>query len=348
MSSARTHAAASGVAGLVLAAGKGTRMRSALPKVLHEVAGRPRLEWTLRCLDDAGIDKICLVLSEDRGGFAPFLAKWPDLNVAVQRNRQGTGDAVAAAAWSLAGVQPPPFAAGYAAQGQPLECSYLLIMAGDVPAVQAASLRDFVAAAKASAVPMAVLGMQMADPTGYGRMRISSDVLQDITEEKDADVATRSIDICNTGIYLVDKQLLFALLPGLKPQNAQGEYYLTDCVKLARSQGHRVLAHVASESGQFAGINDRAQLAAVEAMMIRRKRQELLAAGVGLQLPETIYVEPGVEVGNDTLVAAGCHLSGVTRIGRGCVIGAGSILKNIVVPSGEHVPPHTVRIQAEA
>ena len=348
MNRARVDAAVGSVAGLVLAAGKGTRMRSSVPKVLHTVAGRPMLEWTLRCLDQVGVSNICLVLSEDRNGFAPFLARWPGLSIAVQRNRQGTGDAVAAAAWSFAGVQPPGFAAGYALQGQPIECSYVLIMAGDVPAVEATAIGAFIAATQASAAPMAVLGMHQADPTGYGRMRTNGEELLDITEEKDADTATRRLSLCNTGILLVDKGLLFGVLPALKPHNAQGEYYLTDCVQLARAQGRRVLAHVQADSEQFAGINDRTQLAAVEALMIRRKRLALMVSGVALQLPESIYVEPTVEIGADTLVAAGCHLSGATRVGEHCFIGAGSVLKNIVIRSGEHVPPHTVRIQAEA
>ena len=186
--------------------------------------------------------------------------------------------------------------------------------------------------------------MRLPHPHGYGRMVTDGGQLTAIVEEKDADAATRSITLCNTGIMLARVDALFAALCRLTPNNAQKEYYLTDSVGHARALGYSVYAHESSDWQEFSGINDRIQLAAVESWLMSRKRRELMAEGVTVHLPESVYVEDTVEVGADTLIESGCHLSGNTRIGSNCVIGAGSVLRNVTIAKGERVPPLSVRI----
>ena len=333
-----------GVAGLVLAAGKGTRMKSSLPKVLHPVAGRPMLDWTLTTLARIGTKSVGVVVSDDQPNLLSFLNQRKELCVAVQRNRQGTGDAVAAATTLFAGVKPPPYAAGHKVQGSPITCDYILIMAGDVPAVQSESLLDFVRDAREHSADLAVLGMRVPKPRGYGRMVTRGSELLAIVEEKDADAATRSIDLCNTGIIFARVDVVFAALQLLTPNNAQNEYYLTDCVQHARTLGFRVCAHEAADWQEFGGVNDRAQLADAESWLMARKRRELMLSGVTLRLSDSIYIEEDVVIGADSIIESGCHLSGRTKVGSGCVIGAGSVLKNTVVASGERVPPLSVLI----
>ncbi len=330
-------------AAIILAAGKGTRMYSALPKVLHPVAGKTMVEWVLGVLGAAGVDKCCLVLGEDRTGFEGFLAAHPEVNVAVQQNRLGTGDAVAAAAWSFAGVKPAPFAAGRAVSGAPIDCEMALVATADTPAISAEEIRGFLAAVRASGAPLGVLGMRVTEPKGYGRMVSRGTELLAIVEERDADAETKLIDVCNTGYIFVEKDLLFSLMHSLKPDNVQKEYYLTDVVRYARERGLKPFIHVAREARDFAGINDRAQLADVECWIIRRKIRELMAKGVTFHLPETVYVEGDVEIGADAVVGSGCRLLGKTRIGAGAVIGHGSVLDKVTIQAQERVPPLSVR-----
>lgn len=311
-------------------------------------------------LNEVGIEKNCVVLSEDRTGFEDFFERNPGLSIAIQKNRQGTGDAVAATAWSFAGVKPAAFAAGEAFRGTPIDASHVLIMAGDVPAVRAATLRAFIDDVRAKGAAVGVLGMRVPDPKGYGRLVLKGAELQGIVEEKDADAETKKINVCNTGIFFVETRVLFELVAQLTPNNAQKEYYLTDIVGHARAQGKGAVAYVSDDWRDFAGINDRAQLADVERWLITRRTQELMASGVTLHQPESQYIEPEVEIGPDTDVAPGCRLFGATRIGRNCRIGAGVTLRDttvgdraeigdgavvgrVTVGSGEFLPPLSAR-----
>lgn len=331
-------------AAVILAAGKGTRMYSALPKVLHPVAGKPMVRWVLDAMKSAGVDNVCLVLSEERQGFEEFLTAEKNLTVAVQKNRLGTGDAVAAAAYSFAGVKPAPYAAGQALSGPAIDCEYVLIGTADTPAITYNEIRTFLEAVRASGQGLGVLGMRVPDPKGYGRLVSKGQELLAIVEEKDADAETKKIDVCNTGFIAAEKTLLFDLLHQLKPDNAQREYYLTDCVKYARERGLKPFVHVAGDHRDFAGINDRAQLAEVEHWLIKRKQKELMAKGVSIHLPDTVYVEGTVDAEADADIGSGCRLIGRTLIGAGARIGAGSVLQDTVIAPGERVPPLSVRI----
>lgn len=318
-------------------------MYSAIPKVLHPVAGRPMVRWVFEALKGAGIDSLCLVLSEERQGFEEFLSQERRLTVAVQRNRLGTGDAVAATAWSFQGVTPASYAAGGHLSGERIQADFVLVATADTPAITSAELKTFLEALKKSGQGLGVLGMRVPEPKGYGRMVAEGSELIAIVEEKDADAETKRIDVCNTGYIACETALLFGLLHELKPDNAQKEYYLTDVVRYARARGLKPLMHVAKEYRDFAGVNDRAQLADVEHWLIKRKARELMAKGVSIHLPDTVYIEGTVEADADADIGSGCRLIGRTKIGGGAKIGAGSVIQDTVIQPGESVPPLSVR-----
>jgi bifunctional UDP-N-acetylglucosamine pyrophosphorylase/glucosamine-1-phosphate N-acetyltransferase len=348
------------VSGLILAAGRGTRMRSNLPKVQHALAGRPMLVWVLEAMKAAGAWPGCVVLSEEQDGLGSVLGSYPDLRIAVQKNRLGTGDAVAAAAGAFAGTSPAPFAAGYLRAGSPLASRYILIAAGDVPGVNPSTLRAFVDEVRTRGAAVGVLGMTPPDPTGYGRLVHDGGQLVRIVEDRDADARTRAITLCNTGLIAAETAALFSLLHELSPAKSQREYYLTDVVRHAADRRLKTVAVAGADWREFAGVNDRAQLAEVESWLIQRRLRALMLSGVTVRQPETVYIEADVDVAPDATLYPGCRLCGAARIGPGATIGpgaviaggavgagacvgAGSVLTASTISAGEQVPPLTVR-----
>ncbi len=289
------------------------------------------LGWVQATLSAAGIGPLCVVLSDERDGFAEFLAAHPDMRIAVQKNRQGTGDAVAAAAWSFDGVRPAPFAAGEAWRGEPIRSSHVLICAGDAPAVTAAGIRAFVSEMLSAGARLGVLGMQVPQPFGYGRLVTAGDNLVRIVEEKDADAATRALNFCSTGVVFGETELIFSLLETLEPNNSQREYYLTDIFTAARARGviPRVAAAAAWED--FAGVNDRLQLAQLEDYLVQRQLRALMAVGVTCHQPATIFCSADVTAEPDVEVGPGCRLLGRTHLASGCRLGAGVVIENGVI-----------------
>lgn len=325
------------IAAVVLAAGKGTRMRSSVPKVLHPVAGRPMLDWVLGALEAAGVAKACLVLGPDHTAFSEILADRPELVVAIQHGQAGTGDGVASAAVAFAKVAMPQYARGELVRGNPLTTSHVLVCASDTPAIRSETLATFVAAAMNADAGLAVLAMDVPSPFGYGRIVTGDAGRVTIVEERDASAEIRRITICNTGVILARTDLLFSLLGELKPENAQKEYYLTDCFALAGKRGVGALVHVTKEWREFAGINDRAQLAELESQLIASKRRALMQSGVTIRLPESVYVDDTVSVGPESVIESGVVLTGSTVIGHGCRIGAGAVLHDAVVGDGAEI-----------
>jgi bifunctional UDP-N-acetylglucosamine pyrophosphorylase/glucosamine-1-phosphate N-acetyltransferase len=242
-----------------------------------------------------------------------------------------------------------------------LDATHVLLMAGDVPAVNPLSLKDFVDSSLSAKAPLSVLGMEVPEPRGYGRLVSNGDELVKIVEEKDADDETRRITVVSSGVIFAETKLLFELLAELRPNNAQKEFYLTDTIGLCHARGQRPRFYVAKDWQYFSGINDRQQLASVEALIIRRKLEELMHGGVTIRQPASCYIEAKVEVGVDSEISAGVKLYGKTRLGSKCVleanvvleqvtcgdgvlIGAGAVLKNCEIARGDIVPPGTVRI----
>lgn len=267
------------IGGLVLAAGRGVRMQSALPKTMHVVAGKPMVEHVTDALAEAGVDDICLVLPEDLSAFKTYLVRHPTYRVCIQKDRRGTGDAVAATVDAYLGVKKPAFAQSALSIGSPRIVDYVLICTGDAPAVKGSTLGIMIRQCLDQNVPLAVVGMRMPDPKGYGRLLTtppsvsqskSTLSLERIVEENDADAATKQIALCNTGVFIVQTALLFDLLGEVKPNNIKQEYYLTDIVAVARSRGVPVRVIEASDYKEFSGINDPAQLQEVERAMAAR------------------------------------------------------------------------------
>jgi bifunctional UDP-N-acetylglucosamine pyrophosphorylase/glucosamine-1-phosphate N-acetyltransferase len=324
-------------AAIVLAAGKGTRMKSNTPKVLHEVCGLPVVGWVLRSLAEAGIKDSCLVLSDDLSPFQPLLKEHPNVSVAIQQNRLGTGDAAASCAWSFKNVPVPSYAAGRHQHGKVLDSEYVLICAGDIPAVSSGEYGRFMEFALAEKADLAVLGMDIPEPTGYGRLVTEGNALVKIVEEKDADAATRRITACNTGILFFRTKILFDLLCHLTTNNAQKEYYLTDCVEIARSKGLTCRAFVSANYGMYQGVNDRSQLSAIEELINRRLITRQMTAGVSFKLPATSLIEADVTIGNDTVIDPGFTARGRTMIGSGCRIGPHVTLSNAEIGDGVEI-----------
>jgi bifunctional UDP-N-acetylglucosamine pyrophosphorylase / glucosamine-1-phosphate N-acetyltransferase len=308
-------------AAVILAAGKGERMRSPLPKVLHPVAGRPMIDHAIDAARGAGCERVVVVV----GTHAPAVREHVGRrlgagSIAVQDPPLGTGHAVLAARPALDGFEGD-----------------LLVTYGDVPLLRAQTLERLFAAREGGA-DVAVLGFEAADPGAYGRLVMGEgETLQRIVEAKEATPAELAIRACNSGVLLAPAALLFELLADVGCANAKGEYYLTDVIGLASQRGRRVQVAFAGED-EVAGVNSQAELAAVEAAFQRRARAELMAAGVTMTAPETVYLSwdtaieagvriepnvifgPGVKVEGRAVIRAFCHLEGA-RIAADAIVG---------------------------
>lgn len=296
---------------IVLAAGKGTRMRSTLPKVLHPVLGRPLVGWVLETALE--LDPARIVLVTSAGG---------------ERIEEAARRVVGERCPLVATVQDPPRGTGHAVQVA-LEAvpeareGVVLVLYGDMPLVRAEGLRELLdVRASAGAGAMALLTAQLDDPFGYGRIVRGEDgAVRAIVEEKDCDDEQRTIDETNPGLYAFDAAGLRAVLPRLSDDNAQGELYLTDTVALFAEDG-RPVADVALEDPEEAsGVNSLVQLSEVRWALQARILEEHLANGVRIEDPSTTMIDAGVTIGADTVIQPFCVLRAGARIGAGCEVG---------------------------
>lgn len=306
-------------AAVVLAAGKGTRLRSATPKVLHEAAGRPLLGWVLAALADLRPDRTVVVVGhggEDVQAYAESLGI-PGLTCVLQHEQRGTGHAVRVALESAAmdGV------------------TEVVVLPGDVPAILPATVARLVA--DRGDADATVLTTRLPDPTGYGRIIREGDRAAAIVEHADADDAQRAIDEVNAGLFAFDAAALSAALATITTDNAQGEEYLTDTVAVLTGRGGVVPVEAAPS--EVEGINDRAQLARVAGHLRGRILQDLMVAGVGITDPATTHVDADVVVEPDATLLPGTMLHGRTRIAAGAVVGPHSRLTDTVVEAGATV-----------
>ena len=310
-------------AAVILAAGQGTRMRSPLPKVLHEVGRRTLLDRAIDAAQAAGCARVVVVC----GPHAPAVRARVEARlgadaVAVQDPPLGTAHAVRAAQGALAGFDGD-----------------VLVTTADAPLLDAQAIAPLFAARQAGA-DLAVLGFEAADPGAYGRLILHADgALERIVEAKDATVDELLVSTCNSGVLAASAALLFDLLAGVGCDNAKGEYYLTDVVGLARARGLRVLAAMAEEA-RVLGVNSQAELAAAEAVFQRGRRLELMAAGVAMPAPETVMlawdtaVAPGARIEPNVVFGEG------VGVAAGAVIGAFSWLERASVGEGALVGPY--------
>ena len=305
------------IAVVVLAAGAGTRMKSALPKVLHPLANRPMLAHVLANAAALKPSRIVGVIAPGATEVAKAFAPHP---TAVQSKPLGTGHAARAALAALKGHDGP-----------------VLVVFGDAPLVTTASLQKLVAACRKAGAAVGVLGFVARDPTPYGRLIVREGELVKIVESKDADATVRAVDFCNSGVMCIDGKLISSLLGAIRDDNVKREFYLTDAVRLAREAGHKVIA-VAGEEAEFQGINSRAELAVAEQALQQRLRAAAMVGGVTMTDPGTVWLSVdtkfardvtigpnvrfglGVSVGEGTVIKAFCDIEGV-RIGKGALIG---------------------------
>ncbi len=308
------------VAALILAAGKGTRMRSSLCKVLHPVAGRPMINYVIDAVAAASPDKIAVVVGHQSEEVIKAL-DGSGVEFAVQEPQLGTGHAVMAAEELLHDYTGD-----------------ILILCGDIPLIQQRTLQYFIEYHRLEAAKLTVMTTRMENPQGYGRIiRDSRGFVSAIVEEKDATEECKRINEINTGIYLVKASLLFSLLTKIGSDNAQSEYYLTDIVKEAAKENELVRGFELRDSYEAIGINTRSELARVSGVIWGQLRQDLMESGVTLLNPETVYVDSTVTVGEDTIIHPGVTLSGDTVIGRDCIIESGVYILNSRLGDGVRV-----------
>lgn len=347
MTQSKSSPARHTISALILAAGKGTRMKSAVPKVLHPVMGRPMLQWVIDVVRKAGATDVTVVLSSETKVFDDLLNPLPDVRVALQSAQRGTGDAVAAAASAYSHAVMPGWSSSRLLRGQSSQAEWVLICAGDTPGINAQTIRDFIASSLRAQRKLAVLGMNVNDPRGYGRVVTDANGgVTRIIEERDADTEIKKIKLCNSGVIFAEVAWLFKLLDGLAPNNSQNEYYLTDVFSASAALGHPAFAFQTDSETEFAGVNDRMQLEKIERTMMRRKIQELMAHGVTFHLPDTTYIEDDVVIEPDARIYAGACLRGKTHIARHCVIGHGAYVENSQLGAGVNVGAHAVLIDS--
>lgn len=301
---------------IVMAAGKGTRMKSDLPKVLHPLAGEPLLGHVLYTLESLQPKDTYVIIGH---GGDQVQAMLPETATAVwQREQLGTGHAV---------DQVTPFLGQFG--------GLALILSGDVPLLSAETLQALIDQHHREGAVLSLLTADLADPTGYGRvLRDAEGRVTGIVEHKDATEAQRAVREGNMGTYLCAWPLLAEALRSLTPNNAQGEYYLTDAIGFLVKAGHKVTAYKTPDPIECSGINTRAELAKLQAEYNRRTAQKWMVEGVTFVLPDTNLVGPRVRLGRDTIVEPGAILLGDTTVGAGSVVGAYSQLHNAEIGEG--------------
>ena len=303
----------------ILAAGQGKRMHSALPKVLHPLAGRPIVAHVITAVRALSPRAITVVVGHGGDAAQAALAA-PGLQFVRQDPPRGTGDATRVALDALP------------ADG------VTLVTIGDIPLVPVAEL--FVLAHEAEAGNLALLTARVPDPTGLGRIvRDAAGRVRAIVEDRDASVAQRAIDEINTGVLAAPTALLRRWVDALEPNNAQGEYYLTDVVAQAATDGIPVIAHMAVDERNVRGINDRSQLAAVERIVQQRRAEALLAAGVSLSDPARIDIRGTLVCGRDVRIDVGCVFEGDVTLADDVAIGPYCVMRDVTIGAGSTVAP---------
>jgi bifunctional UDP-N-acetylglucosamine pyrophosphorylase/glucosamine-1-phosphate N-acetyltransferase len=316
------------ISAVILAAGKGTRMKSGKAKVLHELFFKPMLHHVLDAVAAAGIERPAVIVGHQRGEVLASLQEYR-ISPVAQEEQLGTGHAV--------------LCAEIACQSAAL----VMILCGDTPLIRPETLQAMIQQHQEKKAALTLMTTELDNPFGYGRIisDASGQVLR-IVEQKDAAEEQRAIREINAGIYLAERGFLFAALRQVGTDNSQGEVYLTDIVGIAVKQGCRVEKFIHRPAIDVLGVNSRVELAQAHAELQMRRCRELMLAGVTIYSPETVLVSPESVIGQDAVLHAGVQISGRCRIGAGAVIGAHSVLHGCVVAPGEQVPPLTRRTEA--
>ena len=304
---------------VILAAGMGTRMKSKMPKVLHTVCGKPLSKWVIDASKAAGADKVCAVVGHKAETVKEVLGDVCEF--ALQAEQKGTGHAVMQAIDVIKN-----------SKGE------VVILNGDTPLITAETINKAIEYHKNNGNQATVITAILDDATGYGRIVRDNDgsVLK-IVEQKDASEEEKKINEVNSGMYVFDAQSLVYALDKITPNNAQGEYYLTDTLEILLSVGKKIGGYAISDNDEIRGINDRVQLNEAEKIMQKRINEYHMRNGVTMRNPESVYIEDGVEIGNDTEICQNVTIKSGTKIGSDCVIGSGSMLNRAVIHDGVDV-----------
>ena len=306
---------------VILAAGKGTRMKSALPKVLHKVAERPMVQHVIDTANSLGAESINLVYGYGAEQLKAGLGEQP-LHWVLQAEQLGTGHAVQQAIPHIA------------------DADTVLILYGDVPLTRKETLEQLLATRDENG--LAILTVILANPTGYGRIVRENGKVVGIVEQKDATPTQLLINEVNSGIMAVPGKKLKAWLSGLQNNNAQGEFYLTDIVAMAAAEGVTITTAHPQNPIETEGANNRVQLAQLERAYQLRKAEELMLNGANLRDPARIDVRGEVQVGSDVMIDVNVIFEGKVVLGNGVSIGANCILKDVVIGANTEIKPNTM------
>jgi bifunctional UDP-N-acetylglucosamine pyrophosphorylase / glucosamine-1-phosphate N-acetyltransferase len=323
------------LAAVVLAAGEGTRMKSSVPKVLHPLCGRPMLLHVIGALEQLPLTRIVVVVGHGAESVIKTLHEETDvpLEFVEQRVQRGTGDAVSVALT----VFPDEL------DGE----DDIVVVPGDTPLLRAETVAALARDHDESGAAATVLTAVLPDPTGYGRIvRGKEGRVESIVDHWDATPEERAIDEVNTSIYCFRRGLIAPALRRLSPENAQGEYYLTDAIAVLRAAGHKVIAMTAPETAEAMGVNDRLQLAEAEAALRARINARWMREGVAMVDPSRTYIDATVTLGAEVHLLPGVTLEGRTTVAAGAVIGPDTRLIDTVVGEGATVT-YSVAREAE-
>lgn len=291
---------------VILAAGKGTRMKSKLYKVLHPVCGLSMVEHVVNSVKSSGVDEIVTIVGHGAETVKEVLGE--QSKYALQEEQLGTGHAVLQAKDLIGDLD-----------GQ------TLVICGDTPLLSSDTLNYLFKYHSENQASATILTAIAEDPTGYGRVvRSTSEDVEKIVEQKDASESELKITEINTGTYVFDNKALFKALANVKNDNAQGEYYLPDVIELIKAEGGKISAYIMDDMSEALGVNDRVALSQANELMTKRINLEHMRNGVTIVNPATTFIEASVKIGNDTIIEPGVMLKGNTIIGSDCLIGANS------------------------
>jgi bifunctional UDP-N-acetylglucosamine pyrophosphorylase / glucosamine-1-phosphate N-acetyltransferase len=313
---------------VILAAGKGTRLKSSLAKVLHRAGGRTLVEHVARAGAALKAKKTVVVVGHQAEQVAAVVEPL-DAETVLQQPQHGTGHAMQVARRAIGNAK------------------LVVVLPGDAPLVRAETLKALIAAHRAGNAAATILTAVLADPSGYGRIvRKSGANVSAIVEESQLTEEQRELNEINSGIYCFTLEKLWPALAQVKPNNQHRELYLTDAIAVMAAKGEAVLAQLAADAREALGCNTRSDLAEADRTLREWKRDALMNDGVTIQLPETVLVDPDVTVGEDTVIEPCVQLLGKTKIGARCVIRTGSVLSDAILGAEVTVEPHCVLAQS--
>ncbi len=311
---------------IILAAGKGTRMKSDRLKVIHNVAGKPIVNYVIETVDQLGAERIYLVVGH-QSEMLKAVVKNKKVSYVLQSEQLGTGHAVMQAVDHL----------------DDQEAQSVIVLAGDCPLLQLNTLKKMLKAHQKAKAAVTVLTVKMDMPGMYGRIiREKNGDVQGIKEAKECSDQDLAIKEINTGAYIFNQKLLVAHLKQLDSNNTQGEYYLTDLIHIFKKEGHGVVAYCMDNEHEAIGVNTRHDLAKINKTIYCQNNQKMMEAGVTIIDPNTTFIGSQVSIGKDTIVEPFTFIDGTTKIGSGCIIGAYSYILNGTVIKNTALTPYTI------